>query len=774
MMAADLRFAVIGDYGGGTQAEADVARQVQSWNPAFVTTVGDNNYGDATHPAGSAATIDKNIGQFYHNFMFPYGPTSNGGQYGAGSPDGVNHFFPSLGSADWGDSTGDPTGDAPYLHYFQGLPGNGRYYAVAQGNVELFVIDSDGNEPDGTLSTDVQGQWLQGALAASKATWKIVVDHTPPYSSGVVGDSPRLQWPFQAWGATAVLSGQEHDYERLAVPDAAGQPLPYFVDGLGGESAVPITKALDAASVTHFDSDYGAMLVLATDQAITFEFVSRTGQVIDTSTIRAGGTPSAPSAPSNLVATPASPSQVNLSWAEASLGVTSFRVDRSSNGGPFSLLAETASGVTTYQDASASPGVTYTYRIEALVDTTAITSATRSDRHSDYSSVAASTPPLPRTAATSLSTLPLDPASTGLLPIVTLNKSYFGNPLQLGTTVYDQGLGTHAASSLVYNLNGQYSYFLSDIGIDHEQAGNPASVDFQVLADGKLVFDSGLVRTTSPIQHVLVNVSGVQRLTLVVTDAGDGTAHDSADWAGARLLAATPAPVTTATVVGKTGPFPWYSGPVKVTLAAADLAYPASALTTSYSLDGGQTWVVGNSVTFTQQGVSTLLYRSADPAGNVEADNALMVKIDSVAPTTAAQLSGPRNGDGTYKGPVTVALAATDATSGVASTSYTLDGGAPRRYTAAVTASSAGQHVLTFFSTDKAGNPETPQTLRFVIVQASTPGGTNGSGDGGGTVGSGGSTGDQGEGDPGDQGNKKDKKDKKDKNDKNDKNDKKD
>ena len=47
--------------------------------------------------------------------------------------------------------------------------------------------------------------------------------------------------------------------------------------------------ATEAGSQVEYNADYGAMLVDATAQAITFEFVSRTGQVIDTSTILAAG-----------------------------------------------------------------------------------------------------------------------------------------------------------------------------------------------------------------------------------------------------------------------------------------------------------------------------------------------------------------------------------------------------------------------------------------------------------------------------------------------------
>src|SRR5205085_740845 len=62
-----IRFAVIGDFGANSQSEADVAALVHSWNPDFITTNGDNNY-----PLGQSTTIDANVGQYYHDFIFPY------------------------------------------------------------------------------------------------------------------------------------------------------------------------------------------------------------------------------------------------------------------------------------------------------------------------------------------------------------------------------------------------------------------------------------------------------------------------------------------------------------------------------------------------------------------------------------------------------------------------------------------------------------------------------------------------------------------------------
>jgi len=62
-----VRVAVVGDFGVDTQAEADVAALVASWQPAAVVTTGDNNY-----PDGAAETLDANVGKYYRSFIYPY------------------------------------------------------------------------------------------------------------------------------------------------------------------------------------------------------------------------------------------------------------------------------------------------------------------------------------------------------------------------------------------------------------------------------------------------------------------------------------------------------------------------------------------------------------------------------------------------------------------------------------------------------------------------------------------------------------------------------
>jgi len=254
--AGSIRFALIGDYGSGTEREADVARLIDRWKPDFVATLGDNDYENA------AGGIDRAIGRFYHGYIAPYL-----GRYGAGAKS--NRFFPIPGHRDW-----DHAALQPYLEYFT-LPGNERYYDVVWGPVHLFMLDTDEREPDGATETSLQAQWLRQRLGQSTASWKLVLAHHAPYTSHEVEDITRMRWPFKAWGADAVLSGFYHVYERLLVDG-----LPYFVNGASG-AWVSRFGAIDPHSQFRYAEDNGAILVDASVTRIRFRFVNRRGRIVD-------------------------------------------------------------------------------------------------------------------------------------------------------------------------------------------------------------------------------------------------------------------------------------------------------------------------------------------------------------------------------------------------------------------------------------------------------------------------------------------------------------
>lgn len=255
---APVRFAVIGDYGQGDQNAADVAALVKSWQPDFIITVGDNNY-----PSGAAETIDANIGQFYHEYIYPYI-----GTYGPGADQ--NRFFPTIGNHDW-----DTNQAQAYFDYFT-LPGNERYYDFTWGPIHFFAVNSDSREPDGVSRISVQAQWLRDGLAASTAPWKVVFFHHPPYSSGLHGPVDWMRWPFAEWGADVLMAGHDHVYERLTVDG-----IPLFINGVGGGPIYYFVET-DPRSQVRFRDDYGAMLVIADAAQMTFQFITRRGVAIDT------------------------------------------------------------------------------------------------------------------------------------------------------------------------------------------------------------------------------------------------------------------------------------------------------------------------------------------------------------------------------------------------------------------------------------------------------------------------------------------------------------
>jgi hypothetical protein len=254
----EIRFAVIGDYGSGKEAESDVAALVKSWNPEIIITTGDNNY-----PDGKWATIDRNIGQFFHEFIAPYQ-----GNYGDGAQE--NRFFPSLGNHDW-----HIPGAAAYMEYFT-LPGNERYYDLIWGPVHFFALDSDSREPDGVGRSSQQATWFQSRIAASTSPWKIVFFHHAPYSSGMHGPVDWMQWPYAEWGADIVLAGHDHTYERIL-----RDGIVYFVNGLGGKSRYDFYGEIEGSQVRYND-DYGAMLVEADEDMVLLKFINRKNEVIDT------------------------------------------------------------------------------------------------------------------------------------------------------------------------------------------------------------------------------------------------------------------------------------------------------------------------------------------------------------------------------------------------------------------------------------------------------------------------------------------------------------
>ena len=112
--------------------------------------------------------------------------------------------------------------------------------------------------------------------------------------------------------------------------------------------------------------------------------------------------------------------------------------------------------------------------------------------------------------------------------------------MRIAGKVFRKGLGTHAVSEIIYYLGGHYSHFQSSVGVDNalkaEFPFKPSSVEFKGYVDGRLAYESGVMVGDTPAKFIDLPVAGVNELKLFVSDAGDGTHYDHADWADAKLL----------------------------------------------------------------------------------------------------------------------------------------------------------------------------------------------------------------------------------------------
>lgn len=245
---AEVRMAFIGDGGTGDSNQAAVRDQIMRFLPRYLFLLGDNIYSD-----GRAAYIRPRFYEVYQPLLLR----------------GVV-IHSALGNHDVQDceSTGaetmPPTAEAyrpgggcdvaQHLdHGPFGYAAKHRYYTVVSDPgptplLEVFILDSNtlaGTQSKNPLRPDnAQIEWLDRALGASRARWKVLAMHHPPHSptakNGFMGFGdgrvPEVALKNQLapllakYSVDAVFAAHNHFYARM-VPQAG---VRYFVSGGGG------------------------------------------------------------------------------------------------------------------------------------------------------------------------------------------------------------------------------------------------------------------------------------------------------------------------------------------------------------------------------------------------------------------------------------------------------------------------------------------------------------------------------------------------------------
>ncbi|MBG0829541.1 discoidin domain-containing protein [Planomonospora sp. ID67723] len=241
----------------GSCAHPKTAALVERMNPAFVVTMGDNQYDDA-RISDYRNYYDKTWGRFK----------------GKTRPVPGNH------------ETYDPAGTyAGYKAYFGSIatPRGKTYYSYDHGDWHFVALDSN-------LFTDsAQLDWLKADLAANDRRCIAAYFHHPLFSSGSHGNQKQSKpvWEIlYGAGADLVLGGHDHHYERFAPqnPSAAADSkgIVQVIGGMGGAPPYEL-KTARPNSQKRLTNLYGVLKLTLAPSSFSWQLVDVGGAVKDTS-----------------------------------------------------------------------------------------------------------------------------------------------------------------------------------------------------------------------------------------------------------------------------------------------------------------------------------------------------------------------------------------------------------------------------------------------------------------------------------------------------------
>lgn len=246
------------DEAGDTETAALMTRMLQDDPDATVAILGDSVY-----PSGSTATYAECFDPVWGSFR--------------------DRIRPAIGNHDVMDDQG-----AAYFDYFgstAGASGEG-WYAYDLGAWRVVVLNSN-CELVGCDAGSAQVEWLRGELAASAGDCLLAYWHAPRFSSGPHGASLSVGtfWELLvAADADLVLAGHEHDYERFAPQDAAGQQDPdgprQIIAGTGGKELRPVGEPVTNSEFV-IDDAWGVLRLELAPDGYRWTFVTTDGVEAD-------------------------------------------------------------------------------------------------------------------------------------------------------------------------------------------------------------------------------------------------------------------------------------------------------------------------------------------------------------------------------------------------------------------------------------------------------------------------------------------------------------
>jgi tartrate-resistant acid phosphatase type 5 len=254
-----IRLVGMGDFGAGSSGQRDVAAEIVRMGTArpfdFGVTFGDNFY-----PTGMRGTDDPRWRDWWEAL---YGPLHI-------------MYYPTLGNHEWYADDGaaaeiayhSPTWDLPSL-----------YYTYTAGPVQFFALDT-------TEVPESEILWLDKAIAASTAKWKVVYGHHPifaPEHSAKSGIYMRYMqarlWPVIRGRVDAYLCGHQHAMAHMAPQEG----VHFFMSGGGGGE---LNRVSDKGGSTLFaESTFGFLTLEADAASMRIAIFDTDGKAFDSEVI---------------------------------------------------------------------------------------------------------------------------------------------------------------------------------------------------------------------------------------------------------------------------------------------------------------------------------------------------------------------------------------------------------------------------------------------------------------------------------------------------------
>lgn len=115
-----------------------------------------------------------------------------------------------------------------------------------------------------------------------------------------------------------------------------------------------------------------------------------------------------------------------------------------------------------------------------------------------------------------------------------INKSVVWTPLTVNGVVYERGIGAHSIGRMLFDLDGKALSISGLAGADDNNL-YAGKFQFKIIGDRKELWKSGVVKKGDPIQEFNVDLSGIDKVLLLVEECGDGIMYDHADWINVKV-----------------------------------------------------------------------------------------------------------------------------------------------------------------------------------------------------------------------------------------------